>query len=108
MFKHGSIMEITHFLLLKIINGLLAWLTIELQVILKSGEKLLLLVCLEEVDGMDVLALRQHKERLSEFEKEKAPHLECLTYRYRGTTADPDELRSEKEKEFVKRDPIRN
>ncbi len=35
--------------------------------------------------------------------------LECLTYRYRGhSLADPDELRSEKEKEFWgKRDPIK-
>ena len=35
--------------------------------------------------------------------------LECLTYRFRGhSLADPDELRSEQEKEFwSKRDPIK-
>ncbi len=65
----------------------------------------------EEVDGMDVLAVRGAAQRAIERARagEGPTLLECLTYRYRGhSLADPDELRSEKEKEFWgKRDPIK-
>ena len=65
----------------------------------------------EEVDGMDVLAVRGAAQRAIERARagEGPTLLECLTYRYRGhSLADPDELRSEKEKAFwAKRDPIK-
>ena len=65
----------------------------------------------EEVDGMDVLAVRGAAQRaISRARSGNGPTLlECLTYRYRGhSLADPDELREEKEKEFWgKRDPIK-
>jgi pyruvate dehydrogenase E1 component alpha subunit len=65
----------------------------------------------EEVDGMDVLAVRGAAQRAIERARagEGPTLLECLTYRYRGhSLADPDELRSEKEKNFWgKRDPIK-
>ena len=60
---------------------------------------------------MDVLAVRGAAQRaISRARAGEGPTLlECLTYRYRGhSLADPDELRSEKEKEFwSKRDPIK-
>ena len=65
----------------------------------------------EEVDGMDVLAVRGAAQRAVERARrgEGPTLLECLTYRFRGhSLADPDELRAEKEKEFwSKRDPIK-
>ena len=65
----------------------------------------------EEVDGMDVLAVRGAAERAIERARsgEGPTLLECLTYRFRGhSLADPDELRSEQEKDFwSKRDPIK-
>ena len=65
----------------------------------------------EEIDGMDVLAVRGATQRaLKRARAGEGPTLiECLTYRFRGhSLADPDELRSEKEKEFwAKRDPIK-
>ncbi len=65
----------------------------------------------EEVDGMDVLAVRGAAQKAIERARagEGPTLLECLTYRYRGhSLADPDELRSEQEKEFWgKRDPIK-
>jgi pyruvate dehydrogenase E1 component alpha subunit len=66
----------------------------------------------EEVDGMDVLAVRAATERALERARagEGPTLLECLTYRFRGhSLADPDELRSEEEKAFwARRDPIRS
>ena len=65
----------------------------------------------EEIDGMDVLAVRGATQRALERARagEGPTLIECLTYRFRGhSLADPDELRSEKEKEFwAKRDPIK-
>jgi pyruvate dehydrogenase E1 component alpha subunit len=65
----------------------------------------------EEVDGMDVLAVRAAAERAIERARagEGPTLLECLTYRYRGhSLADPDELRAQAEKEFwAQRDPIK-
>ena len=65
----------------------------------------------EEIDGMDVLAVRGAAERALERARagEGPTLIECLTYRFRGhSLADPDELRSEKEKEFwAERDPIK-
>ena len=65
----------------------------------------------EEVDGMDVLAVRGAAQRAIERARagEGPTLLECLTYRYRGhSLADPDELRSEREKKFWgERDPIK-
>tara|TARA_Y100001978_G_C23642307_1_gene408914 strand:- start:226 stop:1263 length:1038 start_codon:yes stop_codon:yes gene_type:complete len=65
----------------------------------------------EEVDGMDVLAVRGATQRALERARsgEGPTLLECLTYRYRGhSLADPDELRAQEEKEFwAKRDPIK-
>ena len=65
----------------------------------------------EEIDGMDVLAVRGAAERALERARagEGPTLIECLTYRFRGhSLADPDELRSEKEKEFwANRDPIK-
>jgi pyruvate dehydrogenase E1 component alpha subunit len=65
----------------------------------------------EEVDGMDVLAV--HTAALRAVERARAGEgptlLECLTYRFRGhSLADPDELRSQAEKQFwSERDPIK-
>jgi pyruvate dehydrogenase E1 component alpha subunit len=65
----------------------------------------------EEVDGMDVLAVRAAAQRAIERARagEGPTLLECLTYRYRGhSLADPDELRAQAEKEFwAQRDPIK-
>ena len=65
----------------------------------------------EEVDGMDVLAVRAAAQRAIERARagEGPTVLECLTYRFRGhSLADPDELRSEQEKQFwAKRDPLK-
>ena len=65
----------------------------------------------EEVDGMDVLAVRAAAQRAIERARtgEGPTLLECLTYRYRGhSLADPDELRAAEEKAFwAKRDPIK-
>ena len=65
----------------------------------------------EEVDGMDVLAVRAAAQRAIERARsgEGPTLLECLTYRFRGhSLADPDELRSEAEKAFwAQRDPIK-
>ena len=64
----------------------------------------------EEVDGMDVLAVRAAARRAVERARagEGPTLLECLTYRYRGhSLADPDELRDEQEKTFwAQRDPV--
>jgi len=64
----------------------------------------------EEVDGMDVLAVRAAAQRaIDRARRGEGPTLlECLTYRYRGhSLADPDELRDEQEKAFwAQRDPI--
>lgn len=65
----------------------------------------------EEVDGMDVLAVRGAAQRA--IKRARAGYgptlLECLTYRFRGhSLADPDELRAQQEKDFwAKRDPIK-
>jgi pyruvate dehydrogenase E1 component alpha subunit len=65
----------------------------------------------EEVDGMDVLAVRAAAQRAIERARagEGPTLLECLTYRFRGhSLADPDELRDPAEKEFwARRDPIK-
>jgi pyruvate dehydrogenase E1 component alpha subunit len=65
----------------------------------------------EEVDGMDVLAVYDAAQRaISRARNGDGPTLlECLTYRFRGhSLADPDELRSQSEKEFwADRDPIK-
>ncbi len=65
----------------------------------------------EEVDGMDVLAVRGAAQRAIERARagDGPTLIECLTYRFRGhSLADPDELRSAEEKEFwAKRDPIK-
>lgn len=65
-----------------------------------------------EVDGMDVLAVRQvAQEAVARARAGEGPTLiEALTYRFRGhSLADPDELRSKEEKEFwFTRDPIKN
>jgi pyruvate dehydrogenase E1 component alpha subunit len=63
-----------------------------------------------EVDGMDVLAVRE--AALEAVERARAGEgptlIEALTYRFRGhSLADPDELRSKEEKDFWHaRDPI--
>lgn len=63
-----------------------------------------------EVDGMDVLAVRQvAKQALIRARSGEGPTLiEALTYRFRGhSLADPDELRSAEEKEaWMAKDPI--
>jgi pyruvate dehydrogenase E1 component alpha subunit len=63
-----------------------------------------------EVDGMDVLAVRGvAQEAVARARAGEGPTLiEALTYRFRGhSLADPDELRSESEKETWRtRDPI--
>nr|YP_009396619.1 pyruvate dehydrogenase E1 component alpha subunit [Vertebrata australis]ARW65805.1 pyruvate dehydrogenase E1 component alpha subunit [Vertebrata australis] len=65
-----------------------------------------------EVDGMDVLAVREVAEKaISRARSGNGPTLiEALTYRFRGhSLADPDELRSRKEKDaWLVRDPIKN
>ena len=64
-----------------------------------------------EVDGMDVLAVRAAaKQAVERARAGEGPTLiEALTYRFRGhSLADPDELRSQQEKEFWQtRDPIK-
>ncbi len=64
-----------------------------------------------EVDGMDVLAVRAvAEEAIARARAGEGPTLiEALTYRFRGhSLADPDELRSQDEKEFWNaRDPIK-
>ncbi|APB33487.1 Dehydrogenase, E1 component [Gloeomargarita lithophora Alchichica-D10] len=64
-----------------------------------------------EVDGMDVLAVRQVAQTaVARARAGEGPTLiEALTYRFRGhSLADPDELRSKEEKEFwLSRDPIK-
>nr|QVQ56759.1 pyruvate dehydrogenase E1 component alpha subunit [Erythrocystis saccata] len=65
-----------------------------------------------EVDGMDVLAVRAVADKaITRARLGYGPTLiETLTYRFRGhSLADPDELRSKKEKEaWLIRDPIKN
>jgi len=64
-----------------------------------------------EVDGMDVLAVRQvAQEAVARARAGEGPTLiEAMTYRFRGhSLADPDVLRSKEEKEFwFARDPIK-
>ena len=64
-----------------------------------------------EVDGMDVLAVRDVAQKaIARARAGEGPTLiEALTYRFRGhSLADPDELRDAKEKEFWNaRDPIK-
>ena len=64
-----------------------------------------------EVDGMDVLAVRDVAQKaIARARAGEGPTLiEALTYRFRGhSLADPDELRSEEEKEFwAEKDPIK-
>lgn len=64
----------------------------------------------EEVDGMNVLAVREAAERAIKRARagEGPTLLECLTYRFRGhSLADPDELRAQEEKEFwAEKDPL--
>lgn len=64
-----------------------------------------------EVDGMDVLAIRQiTQEAVNRARSGEGPTLiEALTYRFRGhSLADPDELRSHEEKmAWIVRDPIK-
>nr|AYR06464.1 pyruvate dehydrogenase E1 component alpha subunit [Rhodogorgon sp.] len=64
-----------------------------------------------EVDGMDVLAVRQvAKCAIDRARSGEGPTLiEALTYRFRGhSLADPDELRSHQEKQaWMSRDPIK-
>jgi len=64
-----------------------------------------------EVDGMDVLAVRDvAQEAIRRARAGEGPTLmECMTYRFRGhSLADPDELRPKAEKdEWFGRDPIK-
>lgn len=64
-----------------------------------------------EVDGMDLLAVRDVAQKaVARARAGEGPTLiEALTYRFRGhSLADPDELRSEEEKEFwSQKDPIK-
>jgi pyruvate dehydrogenase E1 component alpha subunit len=64
-----------------------------------------------EVDGMDVLAVRSLAvEAIARARAGEGPTLiEALTYRFRGhSLADPDELRSQAEKEYwAEKDPIK-
>jgi pyruvate dehydrogenase E1 component alpha subunit len=63
-----------------------------------------------EVDGMNVLAVKQvAKDAIKRARQGEGPTLiEALTYRFRGhSLADPDELRSDDEKQvWIDRDPI--
>ena len=63
-----------------------------------------------EVDGMDVLAIREIAlQAIARARAGEGPTLiEALTYRFRGhSLADPDELRSDQEKEaWISKDPI--
>lgn len=65
----------------------------------------------EEVDGMDVLAVREVTQKaIKRARSGEGPTLiEALTYRFRGhSLADPDELRSRQEKSaWLARDPIK-
>ena len=65
-----------------------------------------------EVDGMDVLAIRKVAlQAINRARSGEGPTLiEALTYRFRGhSLADPDELRSNQEKEaWLARDPIKS
>nr|YP_010335801.1 pyruvate dehydrogenase E1 component alpha subunit [Chroothece richteriana]UNJ14207.1 pyruvate dehydrogenase E1 component alpha subunit [Chroothece richteriana] len=65
----------------------------------------------EEVDGMDIFAVKEVTERaIARARRGEGPTLiEALTYRFRGhSLADPDELRSFQEKEaWTARDPIK-
>lgn len=65
----------------------------------------------EEVDGMDVLAVRSVAQKaIDKARAGEGPTLiEALTYRFRGhSLADPDELRSRQEKNaWLARDPIK-
>nr|QCI04634.1 Pyruvate dehydrogenase E1 component alpha subunit [Apoglossum ruscifolium] len=65
-----------------------------------------------EVDGMDVLAVRNIALKAIERARsgEGPTLIEALTYRFRGhSLADPDELRSKQEKNvWLARDPIKN
>nr|YP_009397455.1 pyruvate dehydrogenase E1 component alpha subunit [Dasyclonium flaccidum]ARW66641.1 pyruvate dehydrogenase E1 component alpha subunit [Dasyclonium flaccidum] len=64
-----------------------------------------------EVDGMDVLAVRDTTQKAIERARlgEGPTLIEALTYRFRGhSLADPDELRSRQEKNaWIARDPIK-
>jgi len=64
-----------------------------------------------EVDGMDVLAVRDAaKTAVARARAGEGPTIiEALTYRFRGhSLADPDEMRAKEEKDFwFSRDPIR-
>ncbi|MGK7912687.1 MAG: pyruvate dehydrogenase (acetyl-transferring) E1 component subunit alpha [Synechococcus sp.] len=63
------------------------------------------------INGMDVLTVRKATQQALDRARagEGPTLLECMTYRFRGhSLADPDELRSEEEKEFWrKQDPIK-
>lgn len=65
-----------------------------------------------QVDGMDVLAVREHMEGVVEYVRSgNGPYfVEALAYRFRGhSIADPSEYRTKEEEEFWKqRDPITN
>lgn len=64
----------------------------------------------EQVDGMDVLAMREATSRAIEHTRSgKGPYfLEALTYRFRGhSMADPMQYRDkEEEQEWLRRDPL--
>ena len=64
-----------------------------------------------EVDGMDVLAVRDAAQKaVARARAGEGPTIiEALTYRFRGhSLADPDEMRAKEEKDFwFSRDPIR-
>jgi len=64
----------------------------------------------EQVDGMDVLAVREATERAVERarEGEGPSFIEAVTYRYRGhSMSDPDDYRTKREEKIWKeRDPI--
>ncbi|MDI6829306.1 MAG: thiamine pyrophosphate-dependent enzyme, partial [Armatimonadota bacterium] len=64
----------------------------------------------EQVDGMDVLAVRDTAERAIRLAREESEprFIEAITYRYRGhSVADPGQYRTKEEiEEWRKRDPI--